>query len=47
MPRYRVYFEFEDELEAEDEMEALLESTSNIAEWIGMEAVVEEIEDED
>ena len=47
MPRYRITFDFYDEVEAEDETEALVQSTSDIAEWIGMEAVVEEIEDED
>ena len=47
MPKYRITFDFYDEIEAEDETEALVQSTSDIAEWIGMEAVVEEIEDED
>ena len=47
MPKYRITFDFYDEVEAEDETEALVQSTSDIAEWIGMEAVVEEIEDED
>ena len=47
MPRYRITFEFEDEVDADDERDALVQSTSDIAEWIGMEAVVEEIEDED
>ena len=45
MPKYRIYFEWDDEVEAEDELEALLESTKDICEWIGMEATVEEIED--
>ena len=45
MKKYRIYFEFEDEIEAEDKMEALIQSTSNIAEWIGMQAVVEEIDE--
>ena len=43
MPKYRITFEFEDEVEAEDETEALVHATSDIAEWIGSEAVVEEI----
>ena len=47
MPKYRVTFEWDDEVEAENELEALLESTKDICEWIGMEATVEEIEDED
>jgi len=47
MPKYRIYFEWDDEVEAEDETEALIQSTSDIAEWIGLEATVEEIEDED
>ena len=46
MPKYRIYFEWDDEVEAEDETEALLESTKGICEWIGMEETVEEIEDE-
>ena len=46
MPKYRIYFEWDDEVEAEDELESLLESTKDICEWIGMEATVEEIEDE-
>jgi len=45
MKKYRIYFEFEDEIEAEDETQALVQSTNNIAEWIGMEAVVEEIKE--
>tara|TARA_X000001388_G_scaffold62417_1_gene48156 strand:+ start:413 stop:571 length:159 start_codon:yes stop_codon:yes gene_type:complete len=47
MPKYRITFEFEDEVEAEDELEALIISTSDIAEWIGSEADVEEIKEEE
>ena len=47
MPKYRITFEFEDEVEAEDETEALVYATSDIAEWIGSEAVVEEIDGEE
>ena len=46
MPRYKITFDFYDEVDAEDESQALILSTNNIAEWIGSEAVVEEIEDE-
>jgi len=46
MPKYRIHFEFEDEVEAEDETDALVQSTSDIAEWIGLEATVEEITNE-
>ena len=46
MPRYRITFEFEDEVEADDERDALVQSTSDIAEVIGMNAVVERIKDE-
>jgi len=45
MPKYRITFEWDDEVEAENELEALLESTKDICEWIGTEAVVEEIKD--
>lgn len=45
MPKYRITFDFYDEIEAEDETEALVYATSHIAEWIGSEAVVEEITD--
>ena len=46
MPRYRITFDFYDEVDADDERDALVQSTSNIAEWIGMEATVERIKDE-
>ena len=46
MPRFRITFDFYDEVEAEDETEALVQSTSDIAEVIGMNAVVERIKDE-
>jgi hypothetical protein len=45
MPKYRITFEFDAEVEADDETDALVQSTSNIAEWIGMEATVERIKD--
>ncbi len=44
MPMYKVRFEYYDEVEAESELDALLISTENICEWIGSEAIVEEIE---
>ena len=44
--RYRITFEFEDEVDADDERDALVQSTSDIAEVIGMNAVVERIKDE-
>lgn len=46
MNKYSISFEFYDEVEAEDELDALLISTADIAEWIGFEAHVEKIEDE-
>ena len=45
MKKFKIILEFEDEVEAEDETEALVYATSDIAEWIGSEAVVEEITD--
>jgi len=47
MPNYKVRFEYCNEVEAEDEMDALIQTTEFIAEWIGSEAIVEEIEDND
>ena len=46
MPKYKIHFEYEDEIEAEDEETALIESTDRINEWIGHSASVEEIEDD-
>ena len=46
MNKYSISFEFYDEVEAEDELNALLISTAEICEWIGFEAHVEKIEDE-
>jgi len=46
MPKYKIHFEYEDEIEAEDEETALIQSTNNIHEWIGHMASVEEVEDE-
>ena len=47
MPKYKIHFEFEDEIEAEDEETALILSTGNIHEWIGNMASVEEIDEDD
>ena len=47
MPKYKIYFEYEDEIEAEDEETALIESTDRINEWIGHMASVEEIDDDE
>ena len=44
MPMYKVRIEYYNEVEAEDEMDALIEVAQYIAEWIGSEAIVEEIE---
>ena len=46
MPKYKIHFEYEDEIEAEDEETALIQSTNNIHEWIGNMASVEEIDEE-
>ena len=46
MPKYKIHFEYEDEIEAEDEETALIESTDRIIEWSGHSASVEEIEDD-
>tara|TARA_R110002012_G_scaffold306629_1_gene511460 strand:+ start:88 stop:282 length:195 start_codon:yes stop_codon:yes gene_type:complete len=39
---YTIKFEYYDEVEAENEMDALLISTAEIYDWIGSEAIVEE-----
>ena len=45
MPKYKIHFEYEDEIEAEDAETALIQSTSDIHEWIGHMASVEEIDE--
>ena len=47
MPKYKIHFEYEDEIEAEDAETALIQSTNDIHEWIGHMASVEEMKDED
>ena len=45
MNKYRISFEYYDEVEADDELHALMISTENLYEYVGTEAHVEKIED--
>jgi NADH:ubiquinone oxidoreductase subunit E len=46
MPKYKVSFEYETEVEADNEEDAIFHCSTVICDYMGSEAIVEEIEEE-